>query len=148
MHRTTIDAVVTEIITRISPEGITRRGDLLIKDHRRIFLSRVPLVGKARDAVTVTDPYEYADLSESVEAWGFRLMQEMGEFVRATVARRWFGEEFLPVVRMVRAADILEGQTDAEAYLWMIRERYRLVREHVWNDEIVSELRERARRSK
>ena len=76
-------------------------------------------------------------------------MQEMGEFVdRALGAWRWFGQEFLPVVRMVRAADILEGQTDAEAYLWMIRERYRLVREHVWNDEIVSELRERARRSK
>ncbi|MGB6071421.1 MAG: chromosome partitioning protein ParB, partial [Rhodococcus sp. (in: high G+C Gram-positive bacteria)] len=30
------------------------------------------------------------------------------------------------------------------AYLWMSRERYRLVREHVWNDEIVSELRQKA----
>ncbi|MGB6276248.1 MAG: chromosome partitioning protein ParB, partial [Rhodococcus sp. (in: high G+C Gram-positive bacteria)] len=145
MHRTSIDAVVTEIITRISPEGITRRGDLLIKDHRRIFLSRVPLVGKAREAVQVTDPFDYAQLSESVEAWGFRLMQEVGEFVdRGTVARRWFGEEYLPVVRMVRAAEILEDRTDAEAYLWMSRERYRLVREHVWNDEIVSELRQKA----
>ncbi|MBY4129195.1 chromosome partitioning protein ParB [Rhodococcus fascians] len=145
MHRTSIDAVVTEIITRISPEGITRRGDLLIKDHRRIFLSRVPLVGRAREAVQVTDPFDYAQLSESVEAWGFRLMQEVGEFVdRGTVARRWFGEEYLPVVRMVRAAEILEDCTDAEAYLWMSRERYRLVREHVWNDEIVSELRQKA----
>ncbi|MGV8874516.1 MAG: chromosome partitioning protein ParB [Rhodococcus sp. (in: high G+C Gram-positive bacteria)] len=145
MHRTSIDAVVTEIITRISPEGITRRGDLLIKDHRRIFLSRVPLVGKAREAVQVADPFDYAQLSESVEAWGFRLMQEVGEFVdRGTVARRWFGEEYLPVVRMVRAAEILEDRTDAEAYLWMSRERYRLVREHVWNDEIVSELRQQA----
>jgi len=26
----------------------------------------------------------------------------------------------------------------------MSRERYRLVREHVWNDEIVSELRQKA----
>ncbi|MDV8022105.1 chromosome partitioning protein ParB [Rhodococcus sp. IEGM 1330] len=147
MHRTSIDAVVTEIITRISPEGITRRGDLLIKDHRRIFLSRVPLVGRAREAVQVTDPFDYAQLSESVEAWGFRLMQEVGEFVdRGTVARRWFGEEYLPVVRMVRAAEILEDRTDAEAYLWMSRERYRLVREHVWNDEIVSELRQQALR--
>lgn len=145
MHRSTIDAVVTEIVTRISPEGITRRGDLLVKDHRRIFLTRVPLVGKAREAVEVTDPFDYAQLSESVEAWGFRLMQELGEFVdRGTVARRWFGEEYLPVVRMVRAAEILEDRTDAEAYLWMSRERYRLVREHVWNDEIVSELRQKA----
>ena len=74
------------------------------------------------------------------------MIQELCQFVdRQTVARRWFGEEYLPVVRMVRAADILEGKTDAEAYLWMIRERYRLVREHIWNDQIVSELRERAR---
>lgn len=117
----------------------------MIKDHRRIFLSRVPLVGRAREAVQVTDPFDYAQLSESVEAWGFRLMQELGEFVdRGTVARRWFGEEYLPVVRMVRAAEILEDRTDAEAYLWMSRERYRLVREHVWNDEIVSELRQKA----
>ncbi|MER2223784.1 MAG: chromosome partitioning protein ParB, partial [Rhodococcus sp. (in: high G+C Gram-positive bacteria)] len=81
MHQKTIDAYVTEIITRISPEGITQRADLLIKDHRRLFLTRVPLQGSQREAVQVTDPWEYAELSECVEAWGFRLMQEKGEFL-------------------------------------------------------------------
>ncbi|WP_438472203.1 chromosome partitioning protein ParB [Rhodococcus erythropolis] len=147
MHQKTIDAYVTEIITRISPEGITQRADLLIKDHRRLFLTRVPLQGSQREAVQVTDPWEYAELSECVEAWGFRLMQEKGEFLgRDTVARRWFGEEFLPVVRMLRGADMLPEHTDAEAYLWIARERYRLVRRHMWNDEIVAELRDRAPR--
>ncbi len=60
MHWSTIDAYVREILTRISPDGITQRGDLLIKDHRRLFLSRVPLTGAQRKAVTVTDPWEYA----------------------------------------------------------------------------------------
>lgn len=147
MHQKTIDAYVTEIITRISPEGITQRADLLIKDHRRLFLTRVPLQGSQREAVQVADPWEYAELSECVEAWGFRLMQEKGEFLgRDTVARRWFGEEFLPVVRMLRGADMLPEHTDAEAYLWIARERYRLVRRHMWNDEIVAELRDRAPR--
>lgn len=147
MHQKTIDAYVTEILTRISPEGITQRADLLIKDHRRLFLTRVPLTGSQREAVTVTDPWEYAELSECVEAWGFRLMQEKGEFLgRDSVARRWFGEEFLPVVRMLRNADMLPEHTDAEAYLWIARERYRLVRRHMWNDEIVAELRDRAPR--
>lgn len=147
MHQKTIDAYVTEILTRISPEGISQRADLLIKDHRRLFLTRVPLTGAQRDAVTVTDPWEYAELSECVEAWGFRLMQEKGEFItRNIVARRWFAEEFLPVVRMVRNADMLPEHTDAEAYLWIARERYRLVRRHMWNDDIVSELRDRAPR--
>ena len=147
MHQKTIDAYVTEIITRISPEGITQRADLLIKDQRRLFLTRGPLQGSQREAVQVTDPWEYAELSECVEAWGFRLMQEKGEFLgRDTVARRWFGEEFLPVVRMLRGADMLPEHTDAEAYLWIAQERYRLVRRHMWNDEIVAELRDRAPR--
>ncbi|AHK29855.1 hypothetical protein OPAG_04676 [Rhodococcus opacus PD630] len=141
MHWSTIDAYVTEIQTKISPDGIAQRGDLVIKDHRRLFLTRVPLSGPQRAAVFVTDPWEYAEISQSVEAWGFRLMQEVGEFLsRETVARRWFGEEFLPVVRMLRAAEMLPDHTDAEAYLWVARERYRLVRQHVWNDEIIAEL--------
>lgn len=147
MHRSTIDAYVTEIVTRISSDGINQRADLLVKDHRRLFLTRVPLQGAQRDAVVVTDPWEYAQLSECVEAWGFRLMQDKGEFLgRDVVARRWFGEEFLPVVRMLRAADMLPEHTDAEAYLWIACERYRLVRSHRWTDEIVAELRHRAPR--
>ncbi|MDQ1202294.1 chromosome partitioning protein ParB [Rhodococcus sp. SORGH_AS_0303] len=146
MHSLTIEAYVTEIITRISPDGISTRGDLLVKDHRRIFLSRVPLTGKSREAIEFTDPWQYAELSDAVEAWGFRLMQELGEFVdRRTVARRWFGEEFLPVVRMVRSVGgMLTRHTDAEAYMWVARERYRLVRSHIWNDEIIAQLKEAA----
>lgn len=141
MHQTTIDAYVTEIKTRISPDGIAQRGDLLIKDHRRIFLTRIPLTGAQRDAIRFVDPWCYAELGECVEAWGFRLIQETGEFLdRRTVARRWFGEEFVPVVRMLRAAEILRDHTDAEAYIWMARERYRLVREHTWNDDIIERL--------
>ena len=148
MHHTTIDAYVTEITTRISPDGIARRADLVSKDHRRLFLSRVPLVDHQREAIEFTDPWQYSELSEAVEAWGFRLMQEVGEFLdRPTVARRWFGEEFLPVVRMLHSADMLRDHTDAEAYLWMACERYRLVREHTWNEEILSRLRERAPRN-
>ncbi|GGG14632.1 chromosome partitioning protein ParB [Rhodococcoides trifolii] len=146
VHNTLIEAYVTEITTRISPDGITSRADLLVKDHRRIFLSRVPLIGKARDAIEFSDPWQYAELSEAVEAWGFRLMQELGEFVdRRTVARRWFGEEFLPVVRMVRSVGgMMTRHTDAEAYMWIERERYRLVRSHTWNDEIIAQLKETA----
>ncbi|MGB3769609.1 MAG: chromosome partitioning protein ParB [Rhodococcus sp. (in: high G+C Gram-positive bacteria)] len=148
VHTTLIEAYVTEIVTRISPDGISSRGDLLVKDHRRIFLSRVPLTGKSREAIEFSDPWQYAELSDAVEAWGFRLMQERGEFVdRRTVARRWFGEEFLPVVRMVRSVGgMLSRHTDAEAYMWVARERYRLVRSHIWNDEIIAQLKEAAPR--
>ena len=126
--RRQIDAYVTEIITRISPEGITQRADLLIKDHRRLFLTRVPLQGSQREAVQVTDPWEYAELSECVEAWGFSAHAGKGVSSSAETRSPGAGSamEFLPVVRMLRGADMLPEHTDAEAYLWIARERYRL----------------------
>lgn len=146
-HIETIDAYVTEIHTRISPEGIHGTSDLALKDHRRLFLSRVPLRGKQAEAITVGDPFDYAELAENVEAWGFRLSQEVGEFLgREEVARRWFGEEFLPVVRMARRAEIRPDATDAELYMWLACERYRLVRRHIWDESIIDELRDSSTR--
>ncbi|WP_279107041.1 chromosome partitioning protein ParB [Gordonia paraffinivorans] len=144
----TIDAYVTEIHTRISPEGINAPSDLILKDHRRLFLSRVPLEGSQADAIRLSDPFDYAELAENVEAWGFRLSQEIGEFLsRTEVARRWFGEEFLPVVRMARRAGIRDDiESDAELYLWLACERYRLIRRHVWDEKVFDELRDHSRR--
>ncbi|GGS13091.1 MULTISPECIES: ParB N-terminal domain-containing protein [Actinokineospora] len=143
MNLRTIDAYVTEIITRLSAEGIRRRGDLIVKDYRRIFLERVPLPEDARDAIRLGDAWEYSELSEAVEAWGFRLMQDEQTFLdRATVARRWYEEEFVPVVTMVRQAGLIDTQTEAEAYLWVIAERYRLIRSHRWDDDVISAIRQ------
>ncbi|MGQ0838247.1 chromosome partitioning protein ParB [Actinokineospora sp.] len=140
----TIDAYVTEIVTRISAEGIRYRGDLIVKDYRRIFLDRVPLHGDARAAISLTDPWDYAELSEAVEAWGFRLMQDEQTFLdRPTVAQRWFDEEFVPVVAMVRQAGMINTQSEAEAYLWVIAERYRLIRTHRWSDDVITAIRDR-----
>jgi hypothetical protein len=143
----TIDAYVTEVMTRLSAGGIRYRGDLLVKDYRRIFLDRVPLVGEARRSVSLTDPWDYAELAESVEAWGFRLMQDEGLYLdRFMVAQRWHDEEFVPVVRMLRQAGMIETQTEAEAYMWVACERYRLIRTHRWDDDVISAVRETKRR--
>ncbi len=146
MNLRTIDAYVTEIITRLSAAGIHHRGDLTVKDYRRLFLERVPLTGAARAAIRLTDAWEYSELSEAVEAWGFRLMQAEHTFLdRATVADRWYAEEFVPVVTMVRQAGMIDTQTEAEAYLWVIAERYRLIRSHRWDDDVITALREQPR---
>lgn len=138
---TTIDADVTEVVTRIGSGGIAVRSDLLLKDHRRLFLERVPLEGAARERIRFTNAWDYSVLAESVEAWGFRLVQEVGEYLsRAVVAGRWYEEEFAPVIEMARAAGIMESSTDAEVYLFVACERYRLVRKHVWTPEIISEV--------
>ena len=140
--QTTIDAYVTEVLTSVPAQGITRRGDLLLKSYERIFRSRVPLPPQAYARISVTNPWSYAELGEAVEAWGFRLMQHERQFSdRAVVARRWFAEEFGPVVRMLHAADLVGGCTDAEAYMGIARERYRLMRTHEWNDAVIEELK-------
>ena len=137
----TIDAYVTEILTAVPARGISRRGDLLFKSYERLFRSRVRLPAAAYGKITVTDPWGYAELSETVEAWGFRLMQHEHKFYdRPEVARRWYAEEFTPVVRMLHAADLIGSCTDAEGYLTIARERYRLMRTHEWNDEVIEEL--------
>ncbi len=142
----TIDAYVTEILTAVPARGISRRGDLLFKSYERLFRSRVRLPATAYAKIIVTDPWGYAELSETVEAWGFRLMQHEHKYYdRAEVSRRWFADEFTPVVRMLRAADLTGSCTDADAYLTIARERYRLMRTHEWNDEVIEELQRQLR---
>ncbi|WP_410639262.1 chromosome partitioning protein ParB [Amycolatopsis sp. lyj-346] len=140
----TIEAAVTVVRTKLNPGGIRHRGDLIVKDYRRLFLERVPLTGHARASVIVSDPWDYAKLGEHVEAWGFRLMQDEGRFCdRASVAQRWFEEEFVPVVGMLQQAGLIGDRTDAEAYMWVAAERYRLIRTHRWDDDVIEALRSR-----
>ena len=146
MGQKTIDAYVTEILTAVPARGIRRRGDLLYKSYERLFRSRVKLSAQAYSKITFSDPWGYAELGEAVEAWGFRLMQHEHKFYdRAEVSRRWFTEEFTPVVRLLHAADLVGSGTDADAYLTIARERYRLIRTHEWNDEVIEELQRQFR---
>jgi HSP20 family molecular chaperone IbpA len=139
----TIDAYVTEVLTTIPAKGIRHRGDLIVKSYEREFQTRVPLPAQAEQSITVTDPWSYALLGQTVEAWGFRCMQHEHRFLdRNEVARRWYAEEYTPVVRMLHEADLVgSGRTEAEAYLRVASERYRLLRTHEWSDEIIARLK-------
>jgi hypothetical protein len=142
----TIDAYVTEVLTAVPADGIRDRSDLLFKSYELLFRSRVKLPPQAYAKVKVSDPWSYAELGEAVEAWGFRLMQHEHKFYdREQVSRRWFAEEFTPVVRMLHSADLCGSNTDAEAYMIVASERYRLIRTHQWTDEVIEELQRRLR---
>jgi hypothetical protein len=137
-----IDAYVTEVTTVVPAKGLRRRGDLLFKSYERMFTARVPLPPQALEKIAVSDAWSYAELGEAVEAWGFRLMQDEHRFLdRAEVARRWYAQEYTPVVRMLRAADLIGEGTEAEAYMRVAAERYRLIHTHEWSDEIIDRLR-------
>jgi len=138
----TIEGYVTEVLTQLPPTGIRGRRDLLVKSYERIFRARVPLPAEDLAKITVTDPWSYAELGEMVEAWGCRCMQDKGRFLnRAEIARHWYTQEYVPVVRTLRAADLIGSRTEAEAYMRIAAERYRLILTHDWNDEVIERLR-------
>ena len=142
----TIDAYVTQVLTQVPAQGIRGRRDLVMKSYQRIFMDRVPLPEAAYVKLTCIDPWSSAELGENVEAWGFRYMQaERQYYSREQNARRWFQDEFTPVVRMLRAADLIGSGTDAEAYMRVATQRYRLMRTHEWNDEVIDRLRREVR---
>ena len=143
LGRTEIDAYVVEVRTRVGADRTLTIDHLPKKSHERVFHERVPLPGRARGRIRVSDGWRYAVLAEAVEAWAFRLMQDRAEFLdRATAARLWFDEEYVPVVEMLREADMLGAGTETDAYMRVSGQRYRLMRTHDWSEDVLARVRE------
>jgi hypothetical protein len=142
LHLDTIDGFVTEVSTRVDATGVRHRRDLISKYQRRLFLDRVPLSGPELASILLTRPGSYIELSETVEAWGFRLIQREAQYLdRTTVARRWYAEEFQPVVRMLGEAGLLGKSTDADVYLRLSAQRNQLPNILRWPDDVIEHLR-------
>jgi hypothetical protein len=61
---------------------------------------------------------------------------------RAQIAWRWFEEEYVPVVAMLRVADLLgRHETETDAYTRLTSDRYRLRRTQEWSDEAIDRVR-------
>jgi hypothetical protein len=142
LGRHDIDARVTEVVTRVGAGHDLLRADLPLKSHERVFLERVPLPAHARDRVRPSDPWAFAELAEGIEAWGWRWTQEHGRVMdRRELARRWYEEEYLPVVALLHDAGMLGHGTEADAYQRVGADRYRLLRTHEWSEDVLARLR-------
>jgi hypothetical protein len=143
-----IEARVTAVDTFLRPVGIEARSDLELKHWRRLMLERVPFTGEARAAVAFDDPFDYGYLAETVEAWAARTMHAEGAYMdKQTMADRWYAEEFRPVVDMIEEAGVRgPDERPAAAYLRVAGERYRLIREHEWNSEVLEAVKRSKRR--
>ncbi len=142
-----IEASVTEIQTEVGADSAVKLRDLALKSHERLFFERVPLPPNARERIQLRSGSWYAGLAEGVEAWGFRLMQGRGEFIaREDVAKIWFEDEYIPVVEMLREAELVsEAATETEAYIRVVSLRYLLLRTHAWDEGVIERLREELR---
>ena len=112
------------------------------------MLQRVPFTGEARAAVAFDDPFDYGIIAETVEAWATRTMHAEDTYMDAkTMAKRWYAEEFKPVVQMIEDAGVRgPNERPAAAYLRVAGERYRLIREHEWSAEIMQEVKKSKRK--
>jgi hypothetical protein len=148
LGRDDIDAYVVEVVTRLKLGHDTRVSDLPLKDHERLFRERVRLPPEPRRRIALSDPWDFGELAEAVEAWGFRAMQDRGTYMdRGEVARHWFQEEYEPVVELLKAGDLIaEDETETEAYMRVAADRYRVLRTHEWSDEVLDQLRREERR--
>jgi hypothetical protein len=134
-----IDALVTEVVTRVGAERAITLEALPIKSHERVFFERVPLPDNARAEITLTDPWDYGRLAEAVEAWCFRTTQDRGEPVsRREAAYLWLENEYRPVIEMLRGADLIGTITETEAYMRVSAARYRLLRTHSWDEDVLA----------
>jgi hypothetical protein len=144
LGRDAIEARVTEVRTRVGAERGITLADLPVKGHERLFRERVPLPPGTEDEVRLSDPADYGRLAEGVEAWGFRVGQDRGELLgREEVARAWLEEELRPVGAMLREAGLAEPGREAEAYMRVAAERYRLLHTHSWEGDVLGRLREK-----
>jgi hypothetical protein len=94
--RKDIDALVTEVTTRVPIDRATNLRDLPLKGHERLFRERVPLPAAEFEEVRLSDPWHYGSLAEGVEAWGFRqgtpadaYMRVAGERYRLMRTHEW-----------------------------------------------------------
>lgn len=141
-----IDAYVTQVHTAIDPGEEIRLKDLPLKSHERLFFERVPLPREARRHIRLSDPDMLSCVAEGVEAWGFRAIQARGQAMsREEVAEAWLNDEYLPVVEMLREAELIGDRTELEAYARVADMRWRLLLTHEWGEDVIEQLRTRLR---
>ena len=143
-----VEADVRLVRTLVEPDDVYAHSDLAARELRRLFLQRVPVPRMARHALILSDPEQYPWFAEMVEAWTARLMFAEGHCLdRREAAKRWYVEEFAPVVKLIEDGDLLErDETEADAYMRVAGERYAVFHHHDWNTEVIAELGRRRER--
>jgi hypothetical protein len=137
----TIEAHVTEVRTSVGADAALQARDLPLKRHERVFHERVPLPPAERARIQLSDEWRYAQLGSLVEAWGFRASHARGHLMsREEVAIAWFHEEYLPVVEVLRDAEVGGPGSDTERYLRLAMLRYLLLYTHDWSEQVIERL--------
>jgi nucleotide-binding universal stress UspA family protein len=135
---THIQAIVTEVDTKVPLTADTQLDDLIIKARYAEFLDRTHLHQLRPHAdLTVTAPGQYRWLEAEIEQHRALLAEQRGEEVSLEEAvASWYDELYWPVVRSMRELGILQDfpqRTEADLYVWVCRHQKDLERELGWD---------------
>ena len=144
LGRTDIDAYVVESSPASGPSARCTVGDLPTKSHERLFHERVPLPARARDRDARARRLELRHPGRGGRGVG--LPRHAGARASSWTAapRRAAGTRTssCPWSTMLREADMLGDRTEADAYLGVAAQRYRLLFTHEWSEDVLARLRD------
>lgn len=132
-----IQAYVTEIHTRASLPPDANADDVIRQAEYSDFLERTQLDELRPDAdLTVSVPGQYRKLLEHIDAHRYLMgLEETQPISYSDAVEHWYDHVYLPVERVMRAADILRefpARTQADLYLWIVEHRAELREELGW----------------
>lgn len=132
---TSIEAAVTELDTPIPLSADVDEAELEMKAEYARFLQDTALdQSRPEQNIELTLPGQYQKLREHIAVHRYFLGQrEQREIPLQEAAAHWYDEVYLPVVQVIREADILKhfpGRTEADLYLWLVEHRHYLSQEY------------------
>lgn len=133
-----IDAVVTEVRTRVPLASDDNPDTLIVKAEYADFLARTRLDRLRPDAsLEVSVPGQYDHLENHIEVQRYFFEEEAGHALGDEEAIvHWYDNAFLPLVEAIREQGILRyfpGRTEADLYVWLARHQATLRNELGWD---------------
>lgn len=138
MGLASIQAYVTEVMTRVPVGADLEPDDLIIAEQYAHFLGQTELdVLRPGSNLLVTVPGKYQLLLEHIETHHYFMgIDYQKDIAWEEAVGHWYDNVYLPTIRMVRERGIMNDfpkRTDTDFYIWLAENRAVLEKELGWD---------------
>lgn len=132
-----IEAIITEVVTRVPMHADDEPDDLIIKAEYADFLEKTQIDNLISDVnLIVTAPGMYEVLFEHINVHRYFMgIEQEREIPFEEAVVDWYKTVYLPVVELIHQRALLKEfpeRTETDLYLWMLRYRSELEQELGW----------------
>jgi nucleotide-binding universal stress UspA family protein len=138
LKRKTIQAYVTEVITKLPLPADAKPDELICKARYAEFLDRTEL-DKLRPGIdlSVTAPGAYRILDEHINIHHYYMALEQSHDTPFTeAAASWYDNVYMPTIQIIREKGLVRGfpdRTKTDLYIWLARYQAELEKSLGWN---------------